>query len=256
MSETAGPDPVEQPLLSHLVELRTRIVHALIGVAVVLVPLLFVAKQLYHFLATPLLKLLPPGSTMIATEVASPFFTPFKLAAVVAFAVALPWVLFQIWAFVAPGLYKNERKLVLPLLASSTALFYIGVAFAYFLVLPTVFRFFVSSAPEGVAVMTDVSKYLDFVLKLFLAFGVAFETPVAIVLLVMTGFVTPQQLAARRDYVLVGIFVVAAVLTPPDVMSQTMLAVPSYLLYELGILVSRWAVRKRKPAEADAAPPA
>ncbi|GAC1625810.1 MAG: twin-arginine translocase subunit TatC [Nevskia sp.] len=247
---SSGPDPVEQPLLAHLVELRTRIVRALMGVAIVLVPLLFVAKQLYHYLATPLIKLLPAGSTMIATEVASPFFTPFKLAAVVAFALALPWVLYQIWAFVAPGLYKNERRLVLPLLASSTTLFYLGVAFAYFLVLPTVFRFFVSSAPEGVAVMTDVSKYLDFVLKLFLAFGMAFETPVAIVLLVITGFVTPQQLAARRDYVLVGVFVIAAVLTPPDVMSQTMLAVPSYLLYELGILVARYVVKVRpKPTE-------
>jgi sec-independent protein translocase protein TatC len=247
----SGPDPVEQPLLAHLVELRTRIVRALMGVAVVLIPLLFVAKQLYHYLAEPMIKLLPAGSTMIATEVASPFFTPFKLAAVVAFAVALPWVLYQIWAFVAPGLYKNERRLVLPLLASSTLLFYIGVAFAYFLVLPTVFKFFVSSAPEGVAVMTDVSKYLDFVLKLFLAFGVAFETPVAIVLLVLTGFVTPQQLAARRDYVLVGVFVVAAILTPPDVMSQTMLAVPSYLLYELGILVARYVVRNRPAPETE-----
>lgn len=253
MAEAAGPDPNEQPLLTHLVELRTRIVRALIGVVVVLVPLLFVAKQLYHFLATPLLKLLPAGSQMIATEVASPFLTPFKLAAVVAFALALPWVLYQLWAFVAPGLYKNERRLVLPLLATSTTLFYIGVAFAYFLVLPTVFKFFVSSAPDGVTVMTDVSKYLDFVLKLFLAFGVAFETPVAIVLLVMTGFVTPQQLAARRDYVLVGVFVAAAILTPPDVLSQSLLAVPSYLLYELGIFVARYVVRKRP--DDSAAPP-
>lgn len=251
MAEHAGPDPNEQPLLAHLVELRMRVVRALIGVAVVLVPLLFVARQLYHWLAAPLLKLLPAGSTMIATEVASPFFTPFKLAAVVAFALALPWVLYQIWAFVAPGLYRNERRFVLPMLTSSTILFYCGVAFAYFLVLPTVFKFFVSSAPEGVAVMTDVSKYLDFVLKLFLAFGLAFETPVAIVLLVLTGFVTPQQLAARRDYVLVGVFVVAAILTPPDVLSQTLLAVPSYLLYELGILVSRYVVRSRPAADPD-----
>lgn len=246
MAETAGPDPNEQPLLAHLVELRSRVVRAMAGVLVVLIPLLFVAKQLYHFLAEPLMKLLPAGSQMIATEVAAPFFTPFKLAAVVAFALALPWVLYQIWAFVAPGLYRNERRLVLPMLASSTVLFYIGVAFAYFLVLPAVFKFFVSSAPEGVAVMTDVSKYLDFVLKLFLAFGLAFETPVAIVLLVLTGFVTPQQLAARRDYVLVGVFVAAAILTPPDVLSQTLLAVPSYLLYELGILVARQVAPRQK----------
>jgi len=184
--------------------------------------------------------LLPPGSSMIATEVAAPFFAPIKLAGILAVAVAMPWVLYQIWAFVAPGLYRNERRLILPLLASSTLLFYVGVAFAYFIVLPVVFRFFVNVAPEGVAVMTDINKYLDFIMTLFLAFGLAFETPVAIVLLVRTGFVTPKQLAARRDYVLVGIFVVAAIMTPPDVMSQTLLAVPAYLLYEVGILVSRW----------------
>ncbi len=239
----------EQPLLAHLIELRTRIVRAMLGFVIVLLPLLFFASKLYHFLATPMMKLLPAGSSMIATEVAAPFLTPFKLAAVVAFALALPWILYQIWLFVAPGLYRNERRLVLPMLASSTLLFYVGVAFAYYLVLPTVFKFFVSSAPEGVAVMTDVSKYLDFVLKLFMAFGFVFEMPVAIVLMVLTGFVTPAQLAAKRDYVLVGVFVAAAVLTPPDVLSQIMLAVPAYLLYELGILVSRWLSREREQAE-------
>ena len=161
----------------------------------------------------------------------------------------LPWILYQIWLFVAPGLYRNERRLVLPMLASSTLLFYVGVAFAYYLVLPNVFKFFVSSAPEGVAVMTDVSKYLDFVLKLFVAFGLVFEMPVAIVLMVLTGFVTPAQLAAKRDYVLVGVFVAAAVLTPPDVLSQIMLAVPAYLLYEFGIVISRWLSRDREPEE-------
>jgi len=236
----------EQPLLAHLIELRTRVVRAMLGFFLVLLPLLFFAGQLYHFLATPMMKLLPAGSSMIATEVAAPFLTPFKLAAVVAFALALPWILYQIWLFVAPGLYRNERRLVLPMLASSTLLFYVGVAFAYYLVLPTVFKFFVSSAPEGVAVMTDVSKYLDFVLKLFMAFGFAFEMPVAIVLMVLTDFVTPAQLAARRDYVLVGVFVAAAILTPPDVLSQILLAVPAYLLYEVGILASRWIVRNRE----------
>lgn len=239
----------EQPLLAHLIELRTRIVRAMLGFIIVLLPLLFFAGKLYHFLATPMMKLLPAGSSMIATEVAAPFLTPFKLAAVVAFALALPWILYQIWLFVAPGLYRNERRLVLPMLASSTLLFYVGVAFAYYLVLPTVFKFFVSSAPEGVAVMTDVSKYLDFVLKLFMAFGFVFEMPVAIVLMVLTGFVTPAQLAARRDYVLVGVFVAAAILTPPDVLSQIMLAVPAYLLYELGILVSRWLSRDAETEE-------
>jgi len=239
----------EQPLLAHLIELRTRIVRAMLGFIIVLLPLLFFAGKLYHFLATPMMKLLPAGSSMIATEVAAPFLTPFKLAAVVAFALALPWILYQIWLFVAPGLYRNERRLVLPMLASSTLLFYVGVAFAYYLVLPTVFKFFVSSAPEGVAVMTDVSKYLDFVLKLFMAFGFVFEMPVAIVLMVLTGFVTPAQLAAKRDYVLVGVFVAAAILTPPDVLSQIMLAVPAYLLYELGILVSRWLSRDAEKEE-------
>lgn len=240
----------EQPLLAHLIELRSRVVKALVGIMVVLIPLLFFAGDLYTFLAAPLMKLLPAGSNMIATEVAAPFLTPFKLAAIVAFALALPWVLYQIWAFVAPGLYRNERRLVLPILASGTSLFYAGVAFAYYLVLPTVFKFFIGSTPAGVAVMTDVSKYLDFVLKLFMAFGFAFEMPVAIVLMVLTGFVTPAQLAARRDYVLVGVFVAAAILTPPDVLSQLMLAVPAYLLYEVGILASRWLVRGR-PVEAD-----
>ncbi len=230
-------------------ELRTCVVRAMFGFIIVLLPLLFFAGKLYHFLATPMMKLLPAGSSMIATEVAAPFLTPFKLAAVVAFALALPWILYQIWLFVAPGLYRNERRLIMPMLASSTLLFYAGVAFAYYLVLPTVFKFFVTSAPEGVAVMTDVSKYLDFVLKLFLAFGFVFEMPVAIVLMVLTGFVTPAQLAARRDYVLVGVFIAAAVLTPPDVLSQIMLAVPAYLLYELGILVARWVAPVPEPAE-------
>ncbi|WP_295682182.1 twin-arginine translocase subunit TatC [uncultured Nevskia sp.] len=239
----------EQPLLAHLMELRTCVVRAMFGFIIVLLPLLFFAGKLYHFLATPMMKLLPAGSSMIATEVAAPFLTPFKLAAVVAFALALPWILYQIWLFVAPGLYRNERRLIMPMLASSTLLFYAGVAFAYYLVLPTVFKFFVTSAPEGVAVMTDVSKYLDFVLKLFLAFGFVFEMPVAIVLMVLTGFVTPAQLAAKRDYVLVGVFIAAAVLTPPDVLSQIMLAVPAYLLYELGILVARWVAPVPEPTE-------
>ncbi len=215
----------EQPLLTHLLELRQRLLRAMVGFILVLLPLAVFARQLYHVLAEPLLKLLPHGSSMIATEVASPFIAPLKLAAVLAFAISLPWVLYQIWAFVAPGLYKNERKLVVPLLATSTLLFYLGVAFAYFLVLPRIFEFFVSVAPSGVAVMTDINHYLDFVLKLFLAFGFAFETPVAIVLLAWTGFVTPEKLAQSRQYVLVGVFVIAAIITPPDVLSQCLLAV-------------------------------
>lgn len=229
----------EQPLIAHLIELRQRLMKIIIGVLLVFLPMSFVAKQVYAVLAQPLLSLLPEGTSMIATEVASPFFTPIKLVAVVAFIVAMPWVLWQVWAFVAPGLYKSERRLVAPLMASSTLLFYAGVAFAYFLVLPTVFRFIVSVAPEGVAVMTDISKYLDFVLTIFLAFGISFETPVALVLLVKTGFVTPKQLASHREYVLVGAFVVGAIFTPPDVISQLMLAIPVYLLFELGIIAAR-----------------
>jgi sec-independent protein translocase protein TatC len=239
------PGGTEQPLLAHLIELRSRLLSALTGVALAFVPVAYFARDLYHWLAEPLLKLMPQGSSMIATDVASPFFAPFKLAALVALVLALPWVLYQIWAFVAPGLYKNERRLVLPLLASSTLLFYAGVAFAYFLVLPRIFHFLLDIAPAGVAVMTDISKYLDFVLKLFLAFGMAFETPVAIVLLCWTGFVTPAQLRQHRDYVLVGVFIVAAVLTPPDVVSQISLAVCTYALYELGIVWASWLVGQR-----------
>lgn len=229
----------EQPLMAHLLELRSRLLRIVVGVLVLFIPMSVFAKQIYALLAKPMLHLLPAGSSMIATEVASPFFAPIKLAAVVAFALAMPWTLWQIWSFIAPGLYKSEKRLAAPLMVSSTVLFYGGIAFAYFLVLPTVFHFMVTVAPDGVAVMTDITKYLDFVLTIFLAFGFAFETPVALVLIVKTGFVTPGQLAANRQYVLVGAFVIGAVFTPPDVVSQIMLAVPVYLLFELGIVAAR-----------------
>ncbi len=250
MTDPLPEGGAEQPLIAHLLELRSRLINALAGFVVVLLPLAFYSKRIYAWVAAPLVKLMPAGSSMIATEVASPFLTPLKLAAVVAFALAMPWILYQVWAFVAPGLYKQERRLVVPLLFSSTALFYLGVALAYFVVLPTVFGFLIRIAPEGVSVMTDINKYLDFVLGLFLAFGLVFETPVAIVLLVWSGFVTPATLTKRRDYVFVGVFVVAAVLTPPDIGSQVMLAIPMYLLYELGILAARWLV----PARRESAP--
>jgi sec-independent protein translocase protein TatC len=240
----------EQPLVEHLLELRNRLLKALGGFAVVLLSIIWFAKDIYAVVSAPLVRLMPQGVSMIATEVASPFLTPLKLTAVVAFVIALPWILYQIWAFVAPGLYRQERRLVVPLLASSTGLFYLGVALAYFVVLPTIFRFFIGIAPEGVAVMTDINKYLDFVLGLFLAFGIAFETPVAIVLIVWAGFVTPSTLAKHRDYVLVGVFVVAAVLTPPDIASQFMLAVPMYLLYEVGIVAARLLVPGIREVEA------
>lgn len=243
------PEHAEQPLIAHLLELRDRLLKIVWGVALVFLPLMIYAKELYAWLAQPLLRMLPEGASMIATEVASPFFTPIKLAALVAFFLAMPWVLYQVWAFVAPGLYKSEKRLVVPLMASSTLLFYGGIAFAYFLVLPTVFKFIVGVAPEGVSVMTDISKYLDFVLGLFLAFGLAFETPVALVLLVKTGFVTPAKLAKNREYVFVGAFVVGAIFTPPDIVSQVMLAVPVYLLYELGIVAARVLVPESREVE-------
>ncbi|MGQ0503365.1 MAG: twin-arginine translocase subunit TatC [Panacagrimonas sp.] len=236
-TEASTPD---LPLLMHLMELRDCILRMFYGVAVVFGPIAYFSKEIYAFAAQPLMRLMPEGTSMIATEVASPFFAPLKLAGVLAVVLSMPWSLYQMWGFVAPGLYKTERRLVGPLLLSSTLLFYAGIAMAYFLVLPTVFKFLVSVAPEGVAVMTDINKYLNFILSIFLAFGLAFETPVAIVLMVSTGFVTTTQLKAQRQYVLVGCFVVAAVLTPPDILSQFLLAVPTYILYEIGILAAQW----------------
>lgn len=241
----------EQPLIEHLLELRSRLLRAVLGVGLVfLVLAAFLAQDLYQLVAAPLLQLLPAGSSMIATQVASPFLAPLKLAAVAALVIAMPWVLYQVWAFIAPGLYASEQRLVGPLLLSSTLLFYAGIAFAYFLVLPFVFQFTVGFAPEGVTVMTDITAYLDFVLALFVVFGIVFETPVAIVLLVWTGFTTPAQLRAVREYVFLGAFVVAAVLTPPDVFSQVALALPTYALYELGILVAAWIVPGARAVEA------
>lgn len=234
----------ERPLMAHLLELRQRLLRSALGMLVMFLPLAFFAKEIYAALARPLLRLLPAGSSMIATEVASPFLTPVKMAAALAFVLAIPWVLWQIWAFVAPGLYKNERRLLAPLMASSTLLFYSGIAFAYFLVLPAVFHFTVGAAPVGVSIATDISKYFDFVLTLFVAFGLAFETPVALVLLVKTGFVTPTELANHREYVLVGAFVLGAIFTPPDVISQLMLAIPIYILFEVGIVAARVMVRQ------------
>jgi sec-independent protein translocase protein TatC len=230
----------ELPLMAHLLELRTRLLRIFMGIGLCFLPLAYFSKEIYALTAQPLMRLLPVGTSMIATEVASPFFAPIKLAGILATALSMPWTLYQVWAFVAPGLYKTERRLVAPILGSSILLFYAGMAFAYLLVLPTVFHFLISVAPDGVSVMTDINQYLDFVLAIFLAFGIAFETPVAIVLLVRTGFVTPQQLREKREYVVVGVFVIAAVLTPPDIMSQLLLAIPSYLLYEVGILAAQW----------------
>jgi Twin arginine targeting (Tat) protein translocase TatC len=234
----------ESPLMEHLLELRSRIMRALAGLALVLVALLPFANRLYAWLAAPLLEKLPEGGQLIAVEVASPFFTPLKLAFFAAILGSAPWLLYQAWAFVAPGLYQREKRLAMPLLASAVVLFYTGCAFAFFIVLPSVFGFLTAIKPEGVAMMTDINAYLDFVLVIFLAFGASFELPVALVILVLLGWVTPDQLRAGRGYAIVGIFVLAAVITPPDVVSQLLLAVPMCLLYEAGILAARLLGRR------------
>ena len=240
----------EQSFISHLVELRERLLKAVAAVLLVLVGLMPFANKLYGWLALPLIHHLPQGGTMIATEVASPFLTPLKLAFFVALFIAIPFVLYQLWAFVAPGLYRHEKRLAVPILVSSVILFYVGCAFAYFLVLPAVFAFMTGIAPAGVAVTPDIGRYLDFVLMLFLAFGLCFEVPVVLVILVALGIVTPDQLSAGRRYAIVGAFAIAAVLTPPDVLSQTMLAVPMCLLYEVGIWAAQIFIRHTKaPAE-------
>ena len=245
--ENDGPDQKQQSFVSHLVELRNRILRALACVFVVLLCLMPFANQLFLWVAEPLLVYLPGSSSMIATEVASPFFAPFKLALFVAIFISAPFIFYQAWAFVAPGLYLKEKHLALPLLVSSTLLFYLGIVFCYFVVFPLVFGFFTSAAPEGVTIMTDISKYLDFVLKLFFAFGVAFEVPVATFLIVRTGISTVESLAQQRPYVIVGAFALGMLLTPPDVISQILLAVPIWLLFELGLFLCRNVI----PADKD-----
>lgn len=242
----------EETFISHLVELRDRLLRAVVAVLVVFVALFPWAKELYSLLARPLLAALPQGGQMIATDVVGVFLVPMKVAMLVAFVIALPYVLYQIWSFVAPGLYAHEKKLVVPLVVASFFLFLLGMAFAYFLVFPVVFKFMSSIAPEGVAWMTDIEKYFSFVLTTFIAFGVTFEVPVAVVVLVHMGVVTIEKLKEIRPYVVVGAFVIGAIFTPPDVISQIMLAVPLWLLYELGIVVARMTGVRRKPdAEAD-----
>jgi sec-independent protein translocase protein TatC len=244
MSKHTFDHQEELPFISHLIELRNRILKVVLSVLLVFLGLASYANQIYSYLAGPLLKHLPENSTMIAIDVASPFFTPFKLALVLSVFIAVPIILYQFWAFVAPGLYKNERKMILPLLVASTFLFYLGVAFAYFVVFPLIFGFLTAAAPEGVAVMTDISKYLDFVLTLFFAFGICFEVPIFTIVLVWTGLTSPADLAEKRPYVIVGAFIIGMLLTPPDAISQTLLAIPMWMLFEIGLLFSRLFVRK------------
>ncbi len=235
----------EAPLVSHLLELRSRLIKAsaaVLGVFLVLVPF---AERVFSLVAKPLMEQLPEGSTMIATQVAAPFLTPFKTTLFVALFIAMPVVIYQIWAFVAPGLYRQEKRFAVPLVLTSIVLFYLGIGFAYFVVFPLMFAFFSTVTPEGVAMMTDISSYLDFILIIFLAFGIAFEVPIATVMLVASGLVTPEGLASKRPYVFLGAFVAGMLLTPPDAISQTLLAIPIYLLYESGILMSRIMLRHR-----------
>lgn len=238
-----------QTLFSHLVELRGRLLKALLAVLLVFICLAYFAQDLYHILATPLLKVMPTGAQMIATDVASPFFAPFKLTMVLSFFIAIPVVLYQAWGFIAPGLYRNEKRLIAPLLVCSTLLFYGGIAFAYYVVFPLAFAFFTSVAPEGVTISTDINSYLDFVLKLFFAFGMSFQIPVAIILMCWTGMTTPAALRQKRPYVIVGVFIVGMLLTPPDIISQTLLAVPMWLLFEVGLLAGSLYYRPDQETE-------
>lgn len=238
-SDTSAESDQGQPLIDHLIELRTRILHSIFSILIIFLPLFYFGNDIYTYISEPLRVFLPEGTTMIATEVASPFLAPFKLTLVLAIFIAMPYILHQIWSFIAPGLYTNEKRVALPILISSIALFYAGIAFAFYVVFPLVFGFFTSVAPDGVTIMTDINRYLDFVLKLFFAFGLAFEIPIATVLLVWTGATTVESLQRKRPYVIVGCFVLGMVLTPPDIISQILLAIPMWILYEFGILFSK-----------------
>lgn len=249
LSHDERVDADERPLVEHLIELRSRILRALIAVTLVFVPLYVVSDQLYEMVAAPLRQQLPAGVTMIATEVASPFFAPLKLAVFTAIFITMPYILHQAWSFIAPGLYQREKRFALPLLCSSIVLFYSGIAFAYFVVFPVVFQFFTSVSPAGVTIMTDINRYLDFALKMFFAFGLAFEVPVAVFLLIWSGLATADGMARSRPYIIVGCFVVGMLLTPPDVVSQVMLALPAWILFEIGILCGRLVDRSRQSAE-------
>lgn len=247
-SEADGAEP---RLIDHLIELRARLLRAVVGLLVVFLALMPFAAEIYAALAQPLLGALPATGQLVAVDPAGGFFVPLKLAFFAALLLAMPWLLYQAWAFVAPGLYHREKRLAMPLLVSAVALFYAGCAFAFFLVLPTVFGFLARFTPDVVAMTPDIGKYLDFVLVIFLAFGASFELPVALVILVALGWVTPQQLKDARGYAIVGVFVIAAIITPPDVVSQLMLAIPMCLLYELGIVASRWVhPREREASDA------
>ena len=240
---------LSQNFIAHLLELRKRLLNSVLALLIVFVCLMPWSSDIYAMLAHPLLAKLPQGGQMIATDVTTPFLVPVKVALMCAFLIALPYILFQVWSFVAPGLYTHEKKLVAPLVVASMVLFICGMAFAYFAVFPMVFGFIVASAPKGVAVMTDIDKYLSFVMHMFIAFGITFQVPVAVVMMVRMGFMSVDKLRSVRRYVIVGAFVIAAVITPPDVVSQFMLALPLWLLYEAGILVAIWVTPKKQESD-------
>lgn len=249
MSSTTESNDEQQSLVQHLLELRTRILRSMVVVLIIFAGLFYFSSSLYEFFSEPLRVFLPENSTMIATDVASPFLAPFKLTMVLALFASVPFILHQIWGFIAPGLYQHEKRLAIPLLVASVVLFYAGVAFAYFVVFPLIFGFFTSTGPESVTVMTDINSYLNFILKLFFAFGMAFEIPVATLLLIWSGISTVESMSGKRPYIVVGCFVLGMLLTPPDVISQTLLAVPMWLLFEVGILFARLTCRKSKTVE-------
>lgn len=241
---TAEQDAADtaMPLVSHLSELRDRLLKGVLAVLLVFCGLFVFSNEIYMYVSAPLRALLPEGSSMIATEVASPFLAPFKLTLVVAVFLAIPYVLYQLWSFIAPGMYRNEKRLAIPLLISSVLLFYAGAAFAYYVVFPLIFGFFTSVGPSDVTIMTDINRYLDFVLKLFFAFGLAFEIPIAAIIMIRVGITTPDDLAKKRPYIIVSCFVLGMLLTPPDVVSQSLLAIPMWLLFEAGVLAGRMVV--------------
>jgi sec-independent protein translocase protein TatC len=240
----------EQPFMAHLIELRDRILRIVVIVIAFFLVLFFFANDLYHLVAAPLLAQLPEGSTMIATGVAAPFLTPFKLSLVASIFLAIPYIFYQFWSFVAPGLYQHEKRLALPLITSSVILFYGGIVFSFYIVFPLMFAFFTATTPEGVAMMTDISQYLDFILKMFFAFGLAFEVPIVTIVLTITGVTNADKLVEKRPYVIVGSFVIGMLLTPPDIISQILLAIPVWLLFELGIVFSRIIGKQKTRKEA------
>jgi sec-independent protein translocase protein TatC len=239
------PQDREQSLFDHLKELRDRLLRMVLAVVFVFLCLFAFSEQIFSLTAQPLLELMPAGTSMIATGVTSPFLVPFKLVLLLSVLITVPYLLHQIWGFVAPGLYKHEKRLAIPLLVSSVLLFYCGVAFAYFVIFPVLFGFFISIAPSGVAVMTDIGQYLDFIIAIFFAFGIAFEVPVATFLLILAGFTTPDALAEKRPYIIIGAFVIGMLLTPPDVISQSLLAIPMCFLFELGLLMARLFIKPK-----------